>query len=91
MSKIFKSATFWILLSGFLLAVLLFFVLPFMGAKTLGARFLWSSIPLVLAALAVLIVSIVRLKKALKGTPKESGVDEALRLARAGGKVAATA
>ncbi|HKP98591.1 MAG TPA: type VI secretion system membrane subunit TssM [Fibrobacteria bacterium] len=67
MSKIFKSAIFWILLSGFLLALLLFFLLPAMGVKGLGARFLWASLPIGAAALAALIVSIFRLKKALKG------------------------
>lgn len=67
MSKIFKSATFWILLSGFLLAILIFFLLPVMGVASLGARFLWAALPLAIAALAVLIVSIIRLKKALKG------------------------
>ncbi len=67
MSKIFKSAAFWILLSGILLAVLLFFLLPLMGAKGLAARFLWASAPLLLAALVTLILSIFRLKKALKG------------------------
>jgi type VI secretion system protein ImpL len=67
MSKIFKSATFWILLSGVLLAVLLFFLLPVMGVRGLGARFLWAALPLAAAALATLILSIFRLKKALKG------------------------
>jgi len=67
MSKIFKSATFWILFSGILLAGSLFLLLQLLQAGTLGSRFLWASIPLGLAALAVLIVSIVRLKKALKG------------------------
>lgn len=65
--KILKSAVFWILISGFILAIALFFLFPVMGVKTLGARFLWSSLPLVLAGLAALIVSIFRLKKALKG------------------------
>ncbi|MEO7424743.1 MAG: type VI secretion protein IcmF/TssM N-terminal domain-containing protein, partial [Fibrobacteria bacterium] len=67
MSKIFKSASFWILLSGILLAVLLFFLLPVMGVKGLGARFLWAAGPLLLAALVTLLLSILRLKKALKG------------------------
>ncbi|MDB5104505.1 MAG: IcmF-related protein [Fibrobacteres bacterium] len=67
MSKIFKSATFWILFSGILVAALLFLLLQLMGIGTLGARFLWAALPLVLAALVTLILSILRLKKALKG------------------------
>ncbi|MDQ2999696.1 MAG: type VI secretion system membrane subunit TssM [Fibrobacterota bacterium] len=67
MSAIFKSATLWILVSGFLLAILLFFLFPVMGVKSLGTRFLWASLPLAIAALVTLVLSIFRLKKALKG------------------------
>ena len=65
--KILKSATFWVLISGLIIALLLFFLFPVMGVKALGARFLWSSLPLVIAGLITLILSIIRLKKALKG------------------------
>lgn len=67
MSKIFKSATFWIIFSGLLISGLLFLLLQLLHVGTLGSRFLWTSIPLAVTALAVLILSIIRLKKALKG------------------------
>lgn len=70
--KIFKSATFWILISGFLLALILFFLLPLMGVASLGLRFLWAALPLAIAGLAALIVAIVRLRKALKGQEQSS-------------------
>lgn len=65
--KIFKSPVFWILISGFLLAILVFFLLPAMGVHDVLARILWSASPIVLAGLITLILSIFRLKKALKG------------------------
>jgi type VI secretion system protein ImpL len=64
--KIFKSAIFWIIFSGILLAGALFLLLQLLHAGSLGGRFLWASIPLAVAALAALILSIIRLKKALK-------------------------
>jgi type VI protein secretion system component VasK len=64
--KIFKSALFWILFSGVFLAGALFLLLQLLHAGSLGGRFLWASIPLAVAALAALILSIIRLKKALK-------------------------
>jgi len=70
--KIFKSATFWILVAGILIALLLFFLLPLMGAPGMGARLLWAALPLLLAGLAVLIIAIFRLKKALKGQEQTS-------------------
>jgi len=75
--KIFKSATFWLLIAGLLLALLLFFLLPVMGEKALGARFLWSALPLLLAGLAALVIAIVRLKKALKGQEQTANPFEA--------------
>ena len=65
--KIFKSATFWLLLSGFIFALLLFFLLPIFGLESLVARLLWTAAPMLLAGLIILILSIFRLKKALKG------------------------
>jgi type VI secretion system protein ImpL len=70
--KIFKSAVFWVLVSGFVLALLLFFLLPVMGQKALGARFLWAALPLLIAGLTALLIAIVRLKKALKGQEQTS-------------------
>ena len=64
--KIFKSALFWILFSGVFLAGALFLLLQLLHAGSLGGRFLWASIPLAAAALAALILSIIRLKRALK-------------------------
>ncbi|MBW8887141.1 MAG: type VI secretion system membrane subunit TssM [Fibrobacteres bacterium] len=65
--KIFKSAAFWILVAGFLIALILFFLLPVFGAKGIGLRLMWTALPLLLAGLTALILAILRLKKALKG------------------------
>ncbi len=66
MMKIFKSAIFWIMLSALLLALLLVFLLPVLGVKDVLARILWALAPLVLGGLISLLLSILRLKKALK-------------------------
>ena len=67
MSKILKSAAFWILTAGLFLAVLVFFLLPVAGVKSLPIRFLWSALPLVSAGVVTLTLAIFRLKRALKG------------------------
>lgn len=64
--KIFRSAIFWIFLSAAIIAAALFFLLPVFGLKDSLARLLWTLLPLVLAGLVALIISIFRLKKALK-------------------------
>jgi type VI secretion system protein ImpL len=65
--KIFRSPIFWIFLAAIIVAAALFFLLPLMGVHDALARVLWSLLPLVLAGLAALLISIFRLKKALKG------------------------
>jgi type VI secretion system protein ImpL len=65
--RIFKSAIFWLILAGLLLGLGLFFLLPVLGVKSLAARWLWSLLPPLLGGLIALILSIFRLKKALKG------------------------
>ncbi len=64
--KIFKSLTFWLLTSAVLLGLALFFLLPLLGLKDSLARILWSLVPLLIAGLVTLVLSIFRLKKALK-------------------------
>lgn len=67
MSRIFRSAVFWLISAGIVLGIALFFLLPVMGLKSLAARWLWSLLPVALGGLVALILSILRLKKALKG------------------------
>jgi type VI secretion system protein ImpL len=67
MNRIFKSAAFWLVVSGILLGVALFFLLPLLGVKSLLARWLWALLPPALGGLVALVLSILRLKKALRG------------------------
>ncbi|HLP43446.1 MAG TPA: hypothetical protein VK465_18225, partial [Fibrobacteria bacterium] len=67
MSRVFRSAAFWIGLAAILLGIGLFFLLPVMGVGALAARWLWSFLPPAVGGLVFLILSIVRLKKALRG------------------------
>ena len=67
MMKIFKSAAFWLVASGILLGLALFFLLPLTGVKSLPARWLWALLPPALGGLVALVLSFLRLKKALRG------------------------
>lgn len=67
MSRVFRSAAFWIGLASSILGIGLFFLLPVMGVESLAARWMWSLLPPAVGGLVFLILSIVRLKKALRG------------------------
>ncbi len=64
--RIFRTAAFWLVLAGCLLGIALFFLLPLLGVKALLARWLWALLPPTLGGLVALVLSILRLKKALK-------------------------
>ncbi len=66
MGKVFKSVWFWVSLSSLLLALILFFLLPLMGAQGIGSRLLGAAIPLIIGLIVILIVQFVRMQKALK-------------------------